>query len=209
MNKIYKILVGTHNKGKFKEISDLLPKKLEKISPNSLGIESPEETGKTFSENSELKADFFCKRSKLVTLSDDSGLEIECLNGQPGIFSSRWAEKYGGFENAMTEILNMVKKKNKGTKAQFISSLTIRWPEGKKITEVGKIQGNLSEKKGKNGFGYDPIFIPISYTKTFAEMNYKEKLLIDHRFVAYKKLEEKIRIIFGMKLNKWEDRYLE
>ena len=196
MNKIYKILVGTHNKGKFKEISDLLPKKLEKISPNSLGIESPEETGKTFSENSELKADFFCKRSKLVTLSDDSGLEIECLNGQPGIFSSRWAEKYGGFENAMTEILNMVKKKNKGTKAQFISSLTIRWPEGKKITEVGKIQGNLSEKKGKNGFGYDPIFIPISYTKTFAEMNYKEKLLIDHRFVAYKKLEEKIKIYF-------------
>jgi len=196
MNKIYKILVGTHNKGKFKEISDLLPKKLEKISPNSLGIESPEETGKTFSENSELKADFFCKRSKLVTLSDDSGLEIECLNGQPGIFSSRWAEKYGGFENAMTEILNMVKKKNKGTKAQFISSLTIRWPEGKQITEIGKIQGNLSEKKGKNGFGYDAIFTPISYTKTFAEMNYKEKLLIDHRYIAYKKLEKKIKIYF-------------
>jgi len=196
MNKIYKILVGTHNKGKFNEISDLLPKKLEKISPNSLGIESPEETGKTFSENSELKADFFCKRSKLVTLSDDSGLEIECLNGQPGIFSSRWAEKYGGFENAMTEILNMVKKKNKGTKAQFISSLTIRWPEGKQITEIGKIQGNVSEKKGKNGFGYDPIFIPTSYTKTFAEMNYKEKLLIDHRYIAYKKLEKKIKIYF-------------
>ena len=147
MNKIYKILVGTHNKGKFKEISDLLPKKLEKISPNSLGIESPEETGKTFSENSELKADFFCKRSKLVTLSDDSGLEIECLNGQPGIFSSRWAEKYGGFENAMTEILNMVKKKNKGTKAQFISSLTIRWPEGKKNHRSWKNTRKLERKE--------------------------------------------------------------
>ena len=190
MNKIYKILVGTHNKGKFKEISDLLPKKLEKISPNSLGIESPEETGKTFSENSELKADFFCKRSKLVTLSDDSGLEIECLNGQPGIFSSRWAEKYGGFENAMTEILNMVKKKNKGTKAQFISSLTIRWPEGKQITEIGKIQGNVSEKKGKNGFGYDPIFIPSRSKKTFGEIKSSTKNKIDHRFKAFKKIKK-------------------
>ena len=89
MQKIDKILIGTHNKGKLKEISDLLPKTIEKISPHSLNIESPEEVGKTFLENSELKADFFCKKSKLITLSDDSGLEIECLNGEPGIFSAR------------------------------------------------------------------------------------------------------------------------
>ena len=193
MYKINKILIGTHNKGKFKEISDLLPRNLVKISPLSLGIESPEETGKTFSENSLLKAKFFYEKSNIVTLSDDSGLEVECLNNEPGIYSSRWADEFGGFDNAMTEILKRVKKINKGTKASFISSLTIYLDNKKIITEIGKIDGKISEKKGLNGFGYDPIFIPNGHTKTFAEMEYKDKLLIDHRYIAYKKLEKKIK----------------
>ena len=193
MYKIDKILIGTHNAGKFREISDLLPPEIVKISPNSLKIESPDETGKTFSDNSLLKAKFFCEKSKLVTLSDDSGLEIECLNNQPGIYSARWAEQFGGFDNAMNEILKKVRETNKGTKARFISSLTIYWENKKFITEVGKIEGNISEKKGLNGFGYDPIFIPDGYSQTFAEMDYKKKLLIDHRYIAYKKLEKKIK----------------
>ena len=193
MYKIDKILIGTHNAGKFREISDLLPPDIVKISPNSLKIESPDETGKTFSDNSLLKAKFFCEKSKLVTLSDDSGLEIECLNNQPGIYSARWAEQFGGFDNAMNEILKKVRETNKGTKARFISSLTIYWENKKFITEVGKIEGNISEKKGLNGFGYDPIFIPDGYSQTFAEMDYKKKLLIDHRYIAYKKLEKKIK----------------
>ena len=193
MYKIDKILIGTHNMGKFREISDLLPPEIVKISPNSLKIESPDETGKTFSDNSLLKAKFFCEKSKLVTLSDDSGLEIECLNNQPGIYSARWAEQFGGFDNAMNEILKKVRETNKGTKARFISSLTIYWENKKFITEVGKIEGNISEKKGLNGFGYDPIFIPDGYSQTFAEMDYKKKLLIDHRYIAYKKLEKKIK----------------
>ena len=196
MQKIDKILIGTHNNGKFIEISDLLPKNVEKISPINLGIESPIENGKTFEENSEIKADFFCKNSNLVTLSDDSGLEIDCLNGQPGIFSSRWADELGGFDKAMIEILEKIKKINKGTKAQFVSSLTLKWPDGKKINTKGVIKGNISNKKGKNGFGYDPIFVPDGYSKTFAEMDYKEKLQIDHRYIAYKKLYEKIKIYF-------------
>ncbi len=193
MYKINKILIGTHNKGKFKEISDLLPRNVVKISPISLGIESPEETGKTFSENSLLKAKFFFEKSNIVTLSDDSGLEVECLNNEPGIYSSRWADEFGGFDNAMTEILKRVKKINKGTKASFTSSLTIYLDNKKIITEIGKIDGKISEKKGLNGFGYDPIFIPNGHTKTFAEMEYKDKLLIDHRYIAYKKLEKKIK----------------
>ena len=193
MYKINKILIGTHNKGKFKEISDLLPRNVVKISPISLGIESPEETGKTFSENSLLKAKFFYEKSNIVTLSDDSGLEVECLNNEPGIYSSRWADEFGGFDNAMTEILKRVKKINKGTKACFTSSLTIYLDNKKIITEIGKIDGKISEKKGLNGFGYDPIFIPNGHTKTFAEMEYKDKLLIDHRYIAYKKLEKKIK----------------
>ena len=196
MHKIKKILIGTHNDGKFREISDLLPKKITKISPVSLNIESPIENGKTFKENSELKANFFCKKSNSITLSDDSGLSIDCLNGEPGILSARWAKEFGSFDNAMTEILKKVKKVNKGTSAQFICSLTIQWPDGKKISEIGKINGNISQKNGSNGFGYDPIFIPEGYSKTFAEMNYKEKLLIDHRYIAYKKLEKKIKIYF-------------
>ncbi len=196
MHKIDKILIGTHNKGKFKEISSLLPNKVEKVSPIDLGIESPEESGKTFLQNSELKANFFCNKSKLITLSDDSGLEIDCLNGQPGIFSSRWAKQFGSFDNAMIEILNKIKTLNKGTAAQFVCSLTIQWPDGKKISEIGKIKGNISSKKGNNGFGYDPIFVPNGHSRTFAEMDYKEKLLIDHRYIAYKKLEEKIKVYF-------------
>ena len=196
MQKIDKILVGTHNKGKFIEISDLLPKKVKKISPIDLGIKSPIENGKTFEENSEIKAEFFCKNSNLVTLSDDSGLEVDALNGEPGIFSSRFAEGLGGFENAMKRILEKIKKINKGSKAQFISSLTIQWPDGKKITETGVIKGSLTDIRGKNGFGYDPIFVPEGHSKTFAEMNYKEKLKIDHRQIAYKKLYNKIKVYF-------------
>ena len=196
MQKIDKILVGTHNKGKFIEISDLLPKKIKKISPIDLGIKSPIENGKTFEDNSEIKAEFFCKNSNLVTLSDDSGLEVDALNGEPGILSSRFAEDLGGFQNAMKKILEKIKKINKGSKAQFISSLTIQWPDGKKITETGIIKGSLTDIRGKNGFGYDPIFVPEGYSKTFAEMNYKEKLKIDHRQIAYKKLYNKIKVYF-------------
>ena len=196
MQKIDKILVGTHNKGKFIEMSDLLPKKIKKISPVELGIKSPIENGKTFEDNSEIKAEFFCKNSNLITLSDDSGLEVDALNGEPGIFSSRFAEDLGGFENAMKKILEKIKKINKGSKARFISSLTIQWPDGKKITETGVINGDITDIKGENGFGYDPIFIPKGYSKTFAEMDYNEKLKIDHRKIAYKKLLKKIKIYF-------------
>ena len=154
MNKINEILIGSNNKGKFKEIADLLPKTVKKISPNQLNIKSPDENGKTFIENSEIKANFFSKKSKMVTISDDSGLEISCLNGMPGIFSSRWAEEYGGFDNAMSEILKRVMKINQNkevedTKAKFVCGLTIQWPDGKKISEIGEVEGNITKKKRK------------------------------------------------------------
>tara|TARA_B100000945_G_scaffold300695_1_gene282776 strand:+ start:702 stop:1298 length:597 start_codon:yes stop_codon:yes gene_type:complete len=197
MKKIEKILIGTHNKGKFKEISDLLPNYIEKISPLELDIESPEENGKTFLENSQIKANFFCKKSNLITLSDDSGIEIDDLNGEPGIYSARWEKKFGSFEKAMLEILKKLKNLNKkNSTAKFVSSLTIQWPGGKSISEVGIIEGKITSMKGQNGFGYDPIFIPEGYTKTFAEMEYKDKLAIDHRYLSYKKLEKKIKDYF-------------
>ena len=124
MNKNHTLLIGTHNDGKFREISKLIHKKIKKISPKSLKIKSPKETGKTFKENSELKANFFYKKSKLISLSDDSGIEILALNKKPGIYSARWAKKSGSFKKTMINILKKIKTK-KNRKARFICSLTI------------------------------------------------------------------------------------
>jgi XTP/dITP diphosphohydrolase len=197
MKKIKKIIIGTHNKGKFKELSYLLPKNLKKMSPINLSIESPAETGKTFIANSELKARYFYKKTKIVSLSDDSGLSIKCLGGKPGIHSARFAKKHGSFKNAMKMIINKIKnKKIKKAEAEFICSLSICLEKKRTITAVGKVEGYISEKiKGKNGFGYDPIFIPRKYKKTFAEFSKRKKMLMDHRFVAYKKLIKKTNIL--------------
>ena len=150
MKKIKEILIGTHNKGKIKEISYLLNKKIKKITPFQLNIKSPKETGKTFKSNSELKAKYFFKKSNFFTISDDSGLCVDCLNGQPGIHSARWAKKYGSFKQAMKKIVLLVKNKNinkkiKNTKAKFVCSLTFSFSSTKKITTLGVIHGNISE----------------------------------------------------------------
>ena len=104
-----KILIGTHNKGKFKEISFLMSKKIKKISPNTLNIKSPRETGKTFSSNSKLKVNYFSKFTRLPVISDDSGLCIKSLGQRPGVYSARFAKKHGGFLKAMKHILNIMK----------------------------------------------------------------------------------------------------
>ncbi|MDC0513696.1 RdgB/HAM1 family non-canonical purine NTP pyrophosphatase [Pelagibacteraceae bacterium] len=200
MEKIQKILIGTHNKGKIKEISYLLNKKIQKISPFDLNIKSPKETGKSFKANSVLKAKYFFKKSKITTISDDSGLCIECLKNKPGIYSARWAKKYGSFYNAMKKIIELVEKKNKSkklknTKAKFVCSLTLYF-NNKKITTVGEISGNITNRiVGKNGFGYDSIFIPGGHKLTFGQMSKKKKILSDHRFIAFSKLKKKINIL--------------
>ena len=116
-----KILIGTHNNGKFREISYLLSKKIKKISPIKLKISSPKETGKTFVANSKLKAMYFSKFTKLPVISDDSGLCIKALGNRPGIYSARWAKKYGSFSNAMKTILNKMKN-TKDRAAIFVCS---------------------------------------------------------------------------------------
>ena len=201
MKKIKEILIGTHNKGKIKEISYLLNKKIKKITPFQLNLRSPRETGKSFKSNSELKAKYFFKKSKISTISDDSGLCVDCLDGRPGIYYARWAKKHGSFEQGMKKIIALVKNKNKNkkiknTKAKFICSLTFYFSPTKKITTIGIVEGNISERiLGKNGFGYDPIFIPKGKKLTFSQMNKRKKILMDHRFVAFKKLKNKINIL--------------
>ena len=193
--KITKILVGTNNSGKLKEIKDLLPKKLEIYSTSDLKIKSPIENGKTFEENSLIKARYFSKKSKMICLSDDSGLEVEVLNGAPGIYSARWGGKKGDFVKAMHKVFKELDKKNKKwknrkIKAKFVCALTIYGFDQKVISSIGKIEGHISHTmKGKNGFGYDPIFIAKGKKITFGEMQPSQKSKIDHRFKAFKKIK--------------------
>ena len=190
-----KILIGTHNKGKFREIAYLVSKKYVKVSPFSLKIKSPKETGKTFDENSKLKANFFSRFVKFPVISDDSGLCIKVLKNRPGIYSARLAKRKGSFFNAMKFILKKLKNKN-NRDAFFICSLSFKAPNRKVITVKGKISGKISHKiSGKKGFGYDPIFIPNSHKLTFGEMDKFKKIKMDHRFVAFKKLKKKIKIL--------------
>ena len=191
--KIKEILIGSNNNGKIKEIKDLLPKKLKIYTPKEYKIKSPKETGNTFKKNSYLKAKYFSKKTGKICLADDSGLEIYILNKLPGIYSARWAGKKKNFNMAISKVYKKIKKKklkNNKVKARFVCALTIYWPNGKFISSIGKINGNISKNKiGKKGFGYDPIFIPEGKKLTFGQMKPSLKYKIDHRFKAFKKLK--------------------
>ena len=194
--KITKLLIGTNNKGKLAEIRDLLPKNLEIFSTSDFKIKSPIENGKTFEENSLIKAKYFSEKMKMICLSDDSGLEIDILSGDPGIYSARWGGKKGDFVKAMNRVFKELDKKdknwkNKKIKARFICALTIYHENKKVINSIGKIEGYISPlMKGKNGFGYDPIFIPSGKKITFGEMKPSLKYKIDHRYKAFKKIKK-------------------
>ena len=194
--KITELIVGTNNRGKLKEIKDLLPNYLKIYSPLDFKIKSPAENGKTFAENSSIKARYFSKKSKLICLSDDSGLEVDLIKGQPGIYSARWGGKKGDFKKAMNRVFKELDKKDKNwrekkIKARFICALTIYNKNKEIINSIGKVEGFISPViKGKNGFGYDPIFIPLGKKITFGEMRASQKYKIDHRFKAFKKIKK-------------------
>ena len=195
MIKIKEIIIGTNNEGKYKEICALLPRNVKKYSPKKFDILTPEETGKNFEENSFIKASYFSKKTNLICLSDDSGLEIDLLKGEPGIYSSRWSGKKNNFNLAIKKIFEKMDNIKKDWKndnvAKFICCMTLFWPNGKNYLSKGIIKGKIStKKKGKNGFGYDPIFVPLNKRITFAQMKSKEKFKIDHRFNAFKKIKK-------------------
>ena len=190
-----KILIGTHNKGKFREIGYLLSKKYKKVSPVSLKIPSPKETSKSFSGNSKLKVNFFSKFVDFPVISDDSGLCISSLKNKPGVYSARLAKRHGSFSKAMIFILKKMKHK-KDRSAVFICSLSFKYPKKKPINVTGKIKGYIAKSiRGKKGFGYDPIFIPNKYEKTFGQFSKLKKMRMDHRYQAFKKLKRKIKTL--------------
>ena len=195
MKKISKLLIGTNNKGKYKEIKDLLPKYIKTYSTSEFRLKSPIEDGLTFTENSIIKSKHFSKKTNLICLADDSGLEIDILDKRPGIYSARWGGKKGDFKKAINRVFKELSKKDKNwkykkVKARFICALSICYLDKKIASVLGKVEGYISsESKGKNGFGYDPIFIPKNKKKTFGEMNSLQKYKIDHRFVAFQKIK--------------------
>ena len=195
MTKILKLLIGTNNKGKLKEIRDLLPKYIKTYSTDDYNLKSPREDGLTFEENSLIKSKYFSKKTNLICLADDSGLEIDILNKNPGIYSARWGGKNGDFKKAIKRVYKELFKKDKNwqkkkIKARFVCALSICFLDKKIISVLGKVEGFISnEPRGKNGFGYDPIFIPKNKKKTFGEMPLLQKYKIDHRSVAFKKIK--------------------
>ncbi len=131
----------------------------------------------------------------MPVISDDSGLCIKALRDKPGIYSARWAKKYGSFSSAMKFILKKMKNK-KNRSATFVCSLSFKYPRGKVITVIGKIKGLISYKMlGTRGFGYDPIFIPLGKSITFGQMSKLKKIKMDHRYIAFQKLKKKIKIL--------------
>ena len=194
--KITKLLIGTNNKGKLKEIRSLLPKNIKTYSTSNFKLKSPKEDGKTFTENSLIKSKYFSKKTNLLCLADDSGLEIDLLKKKPGIYSARWGGRNLDFKKAIKKVYSELYKKDKNwkdkkIKARFICALSICFLNKKIISVIGKVEGRISKvPKGKNGFGYDPIFIPLKNKKTFGEMTPSRKYKIDHRYNAFKKIKK-------------------
>ena len=194
--KINKLLIGTNNRGKLREIKSLLPKNIEIHSASEFNLKSPLENGKTFKENSLIKSKYFSKKTGLICLADDSGLEIDVLKKKPGIHSARWGGKNSNFNLAIKKVFKELDKvdknwKQKKIKARFICALSLSFREKKIACVQGKVEGYISSKpKGKNGFGYDPIFIPLKKKITFGEMKPSLKYKIDHRSKAFKKIKK-------------------
>ncbi|MCI5046434.1 MAG: RdgB/HAM1 family non-canonical purine NTP pyrophosphatase [Aquisalinus sp.] len=182
-----KLVLASHNKGKLAEFSGLLaPLGITVVSAAELNLPEPEETGDTFEANSTLKALAAAKVSDLPALADDSGLAVSALNGDPGIFSARWAGPEKDFAMAMRKVEDGLQAAgNDDRSAAFICVLTLAWPDEHMEVTRGECKGKLIwPPRGDGGFGYDPMFMPVGRTQTFAEIAADEKKAISHRALA-------------------------
>jgi XTP/dITP diphosphohydrolase len=184
-----KLVIASHNPGKVREIGELLaPFGADVISAGDLGLPEPEETGLTFVANAELKAQASMEGSGLAALSDDSGLCVNALGGDPGLYSARWAGPSKDFSIAIAAVHEKLQGFDDKS-AYFICVLALAWPDGHLESFEGRVYGDLVwPPRGDKGFGYDPMFLPDGYDVTFGEMDYDEKQRISHRAVAFQKL---------------------
>ena len=186
-----RLVVASHNAGKVREITALLgPLGFEISSAGALGLPEPEETGRTFRENAELKARAAAEAAGLPALADDSGLEVAALDGDPGIYSARWAGGGRDFEKAMEQIHQaMAESGSSDRRARFVCALSLAWPDGHCETVEGEVRGRITwPPRGEKGFGYDPIFIADGQDLTFGEIEPALKHAISHRADAFRKL---------------------
>ena len=188
MNKEFELVFATSNKGKYNEVKKMMPRNINLLSLNDLNfIGDIQETGKTLKQNAKIKSDFIFNNFGINCFADDSGLEIDSLNGMPGIYSARFAGKTCNSNDNIEKVWKLLTGyKNTDAKFKSILSLNI---DGKTFFFKGKIDGKIIfNKRGTNGFGYDSIFVPNGYNKTFAELNSVEKNEISHRSEAFKRL---------------------
>lgn len=176
-----RVVIATHNAGKLVEMRELLgPFGIEAVSAGDLGLPEPDETGTMFAENAAIKAHAAARASGLPAFADDSGLCVDALDGAPGLFSARWAGPDKDFAGAMARIASELEKRGATTRrAHFVSALVIAWPDGHAETFEGRVFGELVEPRGARGFGYDPMFLPDGYDRTFGEISSEEKHGVD------------------------------
>ncbi|CAO1654203.1 RdgB/HAM1 family non-canonical purine NTP pyrophosphatase [Parasphingorhabdus sp. NYA22] len=196
-----RLIIASHNQGKVREIRALLePYGIEPVSAGDLGLPEPEETGTTFAENALLKARASAEGADCVALADDSGLCVAALGGKPGVYTADWAERQW-FEGEPGRDWYMAMGKVEGKLAEqgpdvdrsayFACTLALAWPDGHSEIFEGRVEGNLVwPPRGKLGFGYDPVFQPIGFTETFAELDPAQKQAMSHRADAFRKLVE-------------------
>ena len=188
------LVFATHNQNKLREVQSLVPEYIKLLSLEDIGCnEDIPETQPTIEGNAIHKCLYVQNKFGYDCFADDTGLEVSSLNGAPGVYTADWAETKNGrdFNHAMTKVWNILDsiKAPKPIKAKFICVLCLAWPDGHDETFEGTISGKISwPMRGKNGFGFDPIFIPDGYKITFAEMEPETKHQINHRFNAFRKL---------------------
>lgn len=185
------IIAATHNSGKARELATLLDGRCEVIAAGELGLPEPDETETTFTGNALLKARLAADQGGKIALADDSGLSVAALDGQPGIYSARWAGPSRDFNEAMRKVEQRLDEIDGGDlSAWFTCALAVAWPNGPAVVVEGRIDGTLTfPPRGDRGFGYDPIFVPDGGKLTFGEMDPAEKDAISHRARAFAKLK--------------------
>lgn len=189
-----RIVVATHNKGKLEEFAELLkPHGVSAVSAGELGISEPQETESTFAGNARIKALNACKASGLIAVSDDSGLCVDALDGDPGVYTADWAGPARDFSMAMRLVEEKLQAKGALMPAQrratFVCTLCVIWPDGEERIYEGRAPGHLVwPPRGKLGHGYDPVFVPDGETQTFGELDNARKNRLSHRARALEKL---------------------
>lgn len=186
-----RIVAATHNPGKVREIAALLGGRFDMVAAGALGLAEPDETEQTFAGNALVKARAAADAAGLVALADDSGLSVSALGGAPGIYSARWAGPSRDFAHAMRLVeQRLAESESDDPGAWFTSALAVAWPDGPAVVVVGRVDGTLTfPPRGDKGFGYDPIFVPDGFTRTFGEMDEREKETLSHRGRAFAKLK--------------------